>query len=49
MEQKITSRGLKPQTNCIGNETSKVLKDYLHDQYINFQLIPPLYHWSNAA
>jgi hypothetical protein len=32
MEQKLTSRGLKPKLLTLDNEASKILKDYLHDQ-----------------
>jgi hypothetical protein len=38
MEQKLTSRGLKPKLMKLENEMSKLLKDYLHDQDIKFQL-----------
>jgi hypothetical protein len=37
MEQKLTSRGLKPKLMTLDNEASKLLEDYLHDQYITFQ------------
>jgi hypothetical protein len=49
MEQTLTSRGLKPKLMTLDNEASKLLKDYLHDQDINFQLIPPYCHQKNAA
>jgi hypothetical protein len=42
MEQKMTSRGLTPKHMTLDNETSNLLKDYLHDQDINFQLVPPM-------
>jgi hypothetical protein len=33
----------------LDNEASTLLKDYLHDQDINFQLVPPYCHRRNAA
>jgi hypothetical protein len=49
MEQKLTSRGLKPKLMTLDNEASTLLNDYLHDQYINFQLLPPYCHRRNTA
>jgi hypothetical protein len=49
MEQKLTSRRLKPKLMTLENEVSKLLKDYLDDQDINFQLVPPYCHRRNAA
>jgi hypothetical protein len=33
----------------LDNEASTLLKDYLHDQNINFKLVPPYWHHHNAA
>jgi hypothetical protein len=49
MEQKLTSRGPTPKLMTLDNEASTLLKDYLNDQYINFQLVPPYFHRINAA
>jgi hypothetical protein len=49
MEQKLTSRGLKPKLMTLDNAALTLLKDYLHDQDIKFQLVPPYYHQRNAA
>jgi hypothetical protein len=49
MEQKLTSRGLKPNLMTLDNYASKLIKDYLHEQNINFQLVPPYCHWRNSA
>jgi hypothetical protein len=49
MEQKLTSRGLKSKLMTLDNEASKLLKDYLHDQDINFQLVPPYCQRRNAS
>jgi hypothetical protein len=45
----MTSRGLKPTLMTLENEASKLLKDYLHDEDINFQLVLPYGHRRNAA
>jgi hypothetical protein len=49
MEHKLTSRGLKPKLMTLDNEASTLLKEYLHDQDINFQLVPPYCNRRNAA
>jgi hypothetical protein len=49
MEQELVARGLKPKLMKLDNEASKLLKDYLHQQYITFQLVPPCSHRLNAA
>jgi hypothetical protein len=35
------ARGLKPKLMKLDNEVSKLLKTYLHQQDIKFQLVPP--------
>jgi hypothetical protein len=49
MEQELVARGLKPKLMKLDNEASKLLKDYLHQQYITFQLVPPYSHIRNSA
>jgi hypothetical protein len=49
IEQKLTARGLKPKLITLDNDASTLLKDYLHDQSINFQLVPHYCHRCNAA
>jgi hypothetical protein len=49
MEQKLTSRGLKPKLMTLDKEASTLIKDYLHDQDMNFKLAPPHWHQRNAA
>jgi hypothetical protein len=49
MEQELVARGLKPKLMKLDNEASKLLKDYLYQQYITFQLVPPYSHRLNAA
>jgi hypothetical protein len=48
-KQKLTSRRLTPKLMTLANEASTLLKDYLHDQDINFQLLPLYFHQRNAA
>jgi hypothetical protein len=49
MEQELVTRGLKPKLMKLDNEASKLLKDYLYQQDITFQLVPPYSHRSNSA
>jgi hypothetical protein len=45
----FTSRGLTPQFQSLDNEASAALQDYLTEQAIDFQLVPPHVHRRNAA
>jgi hypothetical protein len=45
----LVARGLKPKLMKLNNEASKLLKTYLHQQNITFQLVPPYSHRRNAA
>jgi hypothetical protein len=49
MEQILVARGLKPKLMKLDNEASKLLKTYLHQQDITFQLVPPYSHKRNSA
>jgi hypothetical protein len=49
MEQELVTRGLKPNLMKLDNEASKLLKYYLHQQDITFQLVPPYSHRRNSA
>jgi hypothetical protein len=49
MEQELVARGLKPKLMKLDNEASKLLKMYLHQQDITFQLVPPYSHRRNSA
>jgi hypothetical protein len=33
----------------LGNEASPLLKDYVYEKHIYFQLVPPYSHYRNAA
>jgi hypothetical protein len=49
IEQELVARGLKPKLMRLDNEASKLLKSYLHQQDITFQLVPPYSHIRNSA
>jgi hypothetical protein len=49
MEQELIARGLKPKLMKLDNEASKLLKMYLHQQNITFQLVPPYIHRRNSS
>jgi hypothetical protein len=49
MEQELVARGLTPKLMKLDNEASTLLKMYLHQQNITFQLVPPYSHRRNAA
>lgn len=45
----FTSRGLTPLLQQLDNEASTVLQQFLRDQDVDFQLVPPNVHQQNAA
>jgi hypothetical protein len=47
MEEELVAKGLEPKLMKLDNEASKLLKDYLHQQDIIFQLAPPYSHRCN--
>jgi hypothetical protein len=49
MQQELMARGLEPKLMKLENEASTLLKDYLHQQDITFQLVPPYSHRRNSA
>jgi hypothetical protein len=49
MEQELVARGLKVKLMKIDNGASKLLKAYLHQQDITFQLVPPYSNRRNSA
>jgi hypothetical protein len=49
IEQELVARGLKPKVMKLYNVASKLLKTYLHQQDITFQLVPPYIHRQNSA
>jgi hypothetical protein len=49
MEQELVAKGLKPKLMKLDNEASKLLKDYLYQQEIAFQLVPHYSHRRKSA
>jgi hypothetical protein len=49
MEQELVARCLKPKLMKLDNDASKLLKDYLYQQDIIFQLVPSYSHRRNSA
>jgi hypothetical protein len=49
MEKKLTARGLQPKLTRLDNKALQLLKSYLHDKSITFQLVSPYSHRRNAA
>ena len=45
----LSSRGLKPQLQRLDNECSKLLKDYMSEEGVDYQLTPKGKHSRNAA
>jgi len=45
----LKSRGLQPKLQKLDNEASQVLQQYMVEEQINFQLVPPGLHRRNAA
>jgi hypothetical protein len=45
----FTSRGLTPKFQRLDNEASTALQDYLQEQGVDYQLVPPHVHRRNAA
>jgi hypothetical protein len=49
MEQALVARGLTPKLMKLDNEASQLLKTYLHQRDITFQLVPPYSHRRDSA
>ncbi|KAG7350061.1 reverse transcriptase RNA-dependent DNA polymerase [Nitzschia inconspicua] len=47
--QRLVRAGLRPRLQLLDNECSALLKDFMHDQNLDFQLVPPYLHRRNAA
>ena len=45
----LTSRVLKPSLQRLDNEAPGLLKKFMHDNQVKFQLVPPHLHRRNAA
>jgi hypothetical protein len=45
----LKSRGLHPKFQFLDKEASKILKDFIDDEGIDYQLASPNVHGCNAA
>jgi hypothetical protein len=45
----MTSKGFKPKMQTMDNEASGALKNHFTEKEMNYQLVPPHYHRTNAA
>ncbi len=46
---RLIRAGLRPRLQRLDNEASTLLKDYMHEQDVTYQLVPPGVHRRNAA
>jgi hypothetical protein len=46
---KLKTAGLTPKLARVDNECSNALKEFLHEEQVDYQLVPPLIHRHNAA
>jgi hypothetical protein len=49
LHQSLCKAGLRPKLQCLDNECSTLLKEFLDAKAIDFQLVPPAVHRRNAA
>jgi hypothetical protein len=47
--EEMTSKGFKPKLQTMDNEASAALKEYFTEKEMNYQLVPPYCHRTNAA
>ena len=45
----LKSRGLQPKVQKLNNEALQILQQYMVEEHIDFQLVPPGLHRRNAA
>eukprot|EP00978_Attheya_sp_CCMP212_P043442 scaffold284051_cov46-Attheya_sp.AAC.1 len=45
----LIKAGLRPKLQCLDNEASTILQDFMTEQSIDFQLVPPHIHRRNAT
>jgi hypothetical protein len=45
----LVKAGLRPRLQCLDNECSAILKDFLQTENVDYQLVPPGVHRRNAA
>jgi hypothetical protein len=49
LHKQLINAGLKPELQVMDNECSKAFRQYLTDEHIDLQLVPPHLHRQNAA
>ena len=49
LHQLLVSHGLRPKLQRLDNECSTLLKKFMRDENVDFQLVPPHLHRRNAA
>ena len=49
LHARLCKAGLRPRLQRLDNECSQLLKGFMHDENIDFQLVPPAVHRRNAA
>jgi hypothetical protein len=49
LHKRLCTAGLKPRLQRLDNECSTLLKDFMHTNNVDFQLVPPGIHRRNAA
>ena len=45
----LNAQGLRPRLHTLDNEASALLRDYLHSEEVEYQLVPPHIHRRNAS
>jgi hypothetical protein len=49
LHERLCRAGLRPKLQRLDNECSQLLTDFMHQENIDFQLVPPSVHRRNAA
>ena len=49
IHQVLVKAGLRPKLQKLDNEASEILKQFMHEEEVKFQLVPPGMHRRNAA
>jgi hypothetical protein len=49
LHSSLCAAGLRPKLQRLDNECSEPLKDFMHSEDVDFQLVPPGMHHRNAA
>jgi hypothetical protein len=49
LRTKLCNAGLRPKLQCLNNECSEALKQFMSNEGVDYQLVPPGIHHRNAA